>query len=231
MDNEYSVDTKKKSFINHVFDTSEESKGEILNVMQYSLLGLVPIVLLNKLTQKIFPDPDETKSTLEISFEIIMQLLLLLVGIIFIHRVIVYIPTYSGFIYDSFGFINVILAFLVIVLSLQTKVGVKTNILYSRVVDVWNGTTGEFRNSKNSSSGASAASENRRVGGGGGGMNAGSGGGGSSFNVENGGFNTILNTDSSAPSSAGGGVSREAFYAPPQDPMPANFAGVSFGNF
>jgi hypothetical protein len=38
---------------------------------------------------------------------------------------------------------NVVLAFLIIVLSLQTKLGIKVNILYDRVLDLWNGTTSQ----------------------------------------------------------------------------------------
>ena len=61
------------------------------------------------------------------------------VGIIHIHRVITYIPTYSGFKYDNLNLTNVILAFLVIVLSIQTKLGLKVNILIDRGMELWNG--------------------------------------------------------------------------------------------
>lgn len=50
-------------------------------------------------------------------------------GIIVIHRIITYFPTYSGFIYESLTLTNVILAFLVIVLSIQIKMGLMINIL------------------------------------------------------------------------------------------------------
>jgi hypothetical protein len=49
-------------------------------------------------------------------------------------------PTYSGFKYESLTLTNVVLAFLIIVLSIQTKLGLKANILYDRVLDLWNGT-------------------------------------------------------------------------------------------
>lgn len=45
----------KISFINHVFSTSDESKAEIFNAVQYGLIGVVPVVLLNKLVQNLFP--------------------------------------------------------------------------------------------------------------------------------------------------------------------------------
>jgi hypothetical protein len=60
-------------------------------------------------------------------------------GIIVIHRIISYIPTYSGFKYENLILTNVILAFLIIVLSIQTKLGIKVNILVDRLSELWNG--------------------------------------------------------------------------------------------
>ena len=62
-------------------------------------------------------------------------------GMILIHRVITYLPTYSGFKYENLILTNVILAFLVIVLSIQTKLGIKVNILVDRLGELWNGPT------------------------------------------------------------------------------------------
>ena len=64
-------------------------------------------------------------------------------GIIVIHRVITYFPTYSGFKYDNLTLTNAILAFMMIVLSIQSKLGTKANILVDRVTDLWEGTSGE----------------------------------------------------------------------------------------
>jgi hypothetical protein len=61
------------------------------------------------------------------------------IGIVLIHRVITYFPTYSGYKYEAFNLTTVVLAFLVIVLSLQTKLGIKVNILVDRVMELWNG--------------------------------------------------------------------------------------------
>jgi hypothetical protein len=60
-------------------------------------------------------------------------------GIIVIHRVITYFPTYSGFKYENLILTNVILAFLILVLSIQTKLGIKVNILVDRANELWNG--------------------------------------------------------------------------------------------
>lgn len=140
----------KKTFFNHVFSTTEESKAEIMNVVQYSLLGVIPIVILNKLIQKFIPEANHEKSTIELLAEILIQLIVMFCGIILVHRVITYIPTYSEFKYESLTLTNVILAFLVLVLSIQTKIGIKVNILFDRVVDLWNGTSSSSSSSDES---------------------------------------------------------------------------------
>jgi hypothetical protein len=132
-------DANKKTFLSHVFSTTEEGKAEILNVVQYSLLGVVPVVLLNKLIQRFIPEADPDKSSLELLAEIFIQLIVMFCGIIVIHRIITYAPTYSGFKYEGLTLTNVILAFLVLVLSIQTKLGIKVNILVDKVNELWNG--------------------------------------------------------------------------------------------
>ena len=37
-----------KSFFKHVFNFDDDSKSDILNIIQYALLAIIPIVLLNK---------------------------------------------------------------------------------------------------------------------------------------------------------------------------------------
>jgi len=134
-----SNEPSRKTFLSHVFSTTEEGKAELLNVIQYTVLAIIPIVILNKTIQKIIPEANPDKSSLEITFEVIAQLIIIFIGIVIIHRIITFIPTYSGFKYDSLILTSVILAFLVIVLSIQTKVGIKTSILVDRLGELWNG--------------------------------------------------------------------------------------------
>ena len=129
----------KKSFLSHVFSTTEEGKAEVLNVVQYATLGVIPVVVLNKLVQRFIPEADSENSTLELSVEIFLQLLIMFCGVIVIHRIITYFPTYSGFKYDNLTLTNVILTFLIVILSIQTKLGIKVNILADRAYELWNG--------------------------------------------------------------------------------------------
>jgi len=130
----------KPGFIQHVFNFSEEGKSELLNIMQYSLLSIVPVMILNKCIQKFVPEADDAKGSAEILAELIFQVLAMFVGLVFVNRVITYIPTYSGAKYMDINILGEILAFMMILLSLQTKIGEKANILLERLTDLWNGT-------------------------------------------------------------------------------------------
>ena len=136
-------DSSKKTFFNHVFSTTDEDKAEFLNTTQYAVLGVIPIVVLNKLIQRFIPEADHEKSSLELIVEVFIQLIIMFCGVILIHRVITYFPTYSGFEYENLTLTSVILAFLIIVLSIQTKLGLKVNILFDRVNELWNGVSAD----------------------------------------------------------------------------------------
>ena len=130
---------EKKTFLNHVFSNTEEGKAEIMNVMQYSFLAIIPVIILNKCVQKFIPEVDMEKSSLEILAEILLQIIVMFIGIIFIHRIITFFPTYSGFKYENFVFSNVILAFFIIIFSINTKLGIKVNLLVDRIYFLWIG--------------------------------------------------------------------------------------------
>lgn len=135
----------RKSFVSHVFSTTEEGKAELLNVIQYAGLGILPIVILNKLISRFIPEADPDKSSIELLIEIFLQTIIMFCGVILIHRMITFVPTYSGFKYESLTLTNVILMFLVLVLSIQTKLGTKVNFLVDRVYELWNGSGDEKR--------------------------------------------------------------------------------------
>ena len=130
------------NFINHVFDIGDESKKDLLNVVQFSVLAIIPLIALNKSIHAIIPEASGMKGSLELGLEVLGQTTMMLVGLILIQRIITFIPTYSGDEYKTSNLITVILPFLMIILSLQTKMGEKCNILYKRAVDTWNGNRG-----------------------------------------------------------------------------------------
>jgi hypothetical protein len=129
----------KQGFFKHVFNFDEDSKAEMLNIIQYAVLALIPVVVLNKLMQRFVPEADEDKGSLEITAEVLAQVIVMFLVILIIHRIITFIPTYSGEKYTGFSVTNIILAMLVIILSLQTKLGEKVSILVDRIIELWEG--------------------------------------------------------------------------------------------
>jgi hypothetical protein len=129
----------KAGFFKHVFNFDDDSKATMLNIVQYAVLALIPVVILNKLTQRFIPEADEEKGSIEISAEILAQIIAMFLVILIIHRIITFVPTYSGAKYADFDVTNIILAMLVIVLSLQTKLGEKVSILVDRLTELWEG--------------------------------------------------------------------------------------------
>jgi hypothetical protein len=139
-----------KNFFKHVFNFDDDSKCEILNIIQYSLLAIIPIVVLNKIMFNYVPEANDTKGSLEISAEIVIQVMVIFIGFLFIHRIITFVPTYSGLKYPDVSVIFVVLTILMITMSLQTKLGEKVNILVERVVALWEGKTSNKKNTKKS---------------------------------------------------------------------------------
>jgi len=131
--------SSKMGFFKYVFNFDDHSKAEMLNIIQYAMIAIIPIVMLNKVMQKYVPEAEDEKGSLELLAEIIIQIIVMFIGILFINRTIAYIPTYSGTKYPEFSVTYIILAVLLITLSLQTKLGEKVSILTDRVGELWDG--------------------------------------------------------------------------------------------
>jgi hypothetical protein len=143
-----SSDNSKKGFFKHVFNFDNDSKSDILNIIQYTLIAIIPVIVLNKLMQKYVPEADEKKGGIEILAEVLVQIIVMFLGLLLIHRIITYVPTYSGMEYPEFSIIFIILAILMITLSLQTKLGEKVSILVDRLTELWEGKTNPNKKGK-----------------------------------------------------------------------------------
>ena len=137
-----------KGFLKHVFNFDDDSKYDMLNIIQYAMIALIPVIILNKSMSNYVPEADDKKSSVELSAEIIIQIIVMFIGLLIIHRVITFVPTYSGVKYPDFNIVFIILAVLMITLSLQTKLGEKVSILFDRLMDLWNGTDSSKKKGK-----------------------------------------------------------------------------------
>ena len=128
-----------RNFIKHVFNFDKETQMNLLNIVQYLVLAIIPISIYNRFINNVIPEPNETKGSLEILAEVLAHLSSILVGIFFIHRIVTYLPTYSGKDYGNLNMFSIILVFLVIVYDIQGKIGMKMNFLLNRLSEAWSG--------------------------------------------------------------------------------------------
>ncbi len=134
---------EKLNFMHHVLKFDDTTKSDLFNTLQYALLSVLPIVLLNKGIRFYIPEVDESKSSLEILIEVFAQILVMFLGLFYIDRLVTFVPPYSGEKYEPYIVKNTILGVLVIVLSLNTKLGEKVNILIDRIFEFATGTSNE----------------------------------------------------------------------------------------
>jgi hypothetical protein len=133
-----SSEGSSQTFFSHVFNFEGEGKADILNVLQYSSISLIPIMILNKIIQYIIPEASDEKGSFELSAEVLGQVLLMLLGLILIDRFVTYFKPYSGEDYPKHSVLFFSLGFLMIVLSIQSKLGEKVSILSERVMTFFN---------------------------------------------------------------------------------------------
>ena len=111
---------KPTNFFSFVFNTDLESRGLFLNTAQYAIMALVLMVTSTHVIQSYVPPFDEEKSTLSLSLEVLIQLVLTFVGIILIHRVITFIPSISGTPYQEINILCIIFPILYLLIMCPT---------------------------------------------------------------------------------------------------------------
>ena len=137
--NNQDLPTDSVNFFNYVFNFNDENKNELMNLIQYAVLAIIPIVIILKSVKTIFPEDDENKGSAEILAESVGQIIFLIITIWLSDRAIKYIPTYSEAKYSHFNFMHALIPFMVIILTMQSKLAAKINILTERLTDYISG--------------------------------------------------------------------------------------------
>ena len=126
-------------FFNYVFNFDSDNKAILLNMFQYIIIALIPVIVLLKVIKEYIPEDDDKKDSIELLIEIVIQLGVLFIAMYLIDKIIRYFPTYSKVPYTKFNEISFIIPTLVLIMTMQTKLGAKINILYDRTLELWNG--------------------------------------------------------------------------------------------
>ena len=92
-----------------------------------------------KIVKNYFPEVIATKSTTELTFECVAELVFILLSVYFIDRFASYFTPYSGLRYEKLDLTQTILIFMVVLFTIQTKLGTKMNIVLDRITNSMEG--------------------------------------------------------------------------------------------
>ena len=147
MDNSYEEETEKnleinqsggndtdKSFVDYMTSFSASEKGQLMNLVQYCGIAVIPLLAILKLMKIYMPVNNPLKPTSELVFEVLIQLVIILVAFFFIHKLVLYFPTYSKVNYENFSLLSGMLPLLFLMFTLDTKISEKLNVLFDRLL-------------------------------------------------------------------------------------------------
>ncbi len=127
-------DGKKVNFFTHVFNFDDESRQDMSNIAQYTVIGIVLVLLWNKVLETYSPLVDPDKAAAILIAEVAVQVSVLFIGLMFLHRIIEFIPTLSGVKYAPMNLITVILPALVLLLQDTSNVGMKVRLIWEKIM-------------------------------------------------------------------------------------------------
>jgi len=150
MDDELIVKgSKTESFLGYMTTITTLEKNEILNVIQYIVLIVIPLVLLLKFMKEYIPPDSASKSSIEITVEVVIQLSLIFIAFWLIHKVIMYIPTYSTVPYEKLNLIQIAMPVVFLLFCMKSSISEKVSILLDRVMTLTGIRTEAMEDKKN----------------------------------------------------------------------------------
>lgn len=124
----------KDSFFSYMFTLSVLEKNEMINLVQYIVLAIIPITILLKLMKTYIPLDNPKKASVEIIIEVILQLVLIFVSFWIIHKMIMFIPTYSGSPFPKLNVIQLVIPVFFLLICMKTSISEKVSILLERIL-------------------------------------------------------------------------------------------------
>ena len=137
------------SFYKKVTTIDDEQKDGLMNGIQYVALAAIPVALADVFIMRFFEDNDpEKKGTVELLAEIFAQVVLSIILMFCIHKVIIAIPTYSGKAMNRINYTSLSLGMLFGLFTLKHNIRSKIDVVFTRLIDMWEGKKEEKKESK-----------------------------------------------------------------------------------
>ena len=125
-----------QGFFSYVFMLTKFKRDDLLNIVQYMSLSIIPIILFIYFLKKYLPPITHEDSSIYILLITIFEMTIMVIGIFFIDRIINYIPTLSGKYYEIINLTNIIIIFVLVMMLTQAGFRERTSILLHRF-DNW----------------------------------------------------------------------------------------------
>jgi hypothetical protein len=125
-----------QGFFSYVFKLSRFKQEDLMNIIQYTILSIIPVLLFVYFTKKYFPLVEADDSSLYIFIVTFLELVFMIIGIFFIDRIINFIPTFSGKYYEPINLTTIVIIFVLFMLLINTGFRERTKIMLERF-DKW----------------------------------------------------------------------------------------------
>ena len=127
--------TNKTGFFKSFFTLTQEEKAESLNFLQYTILALIPLIILERVNQLTWPETDDKKGSIEILAEVLGQTIFTIVIVFIVYRIIDFIPTYSGIPLKGINMLSIVTVFMLTLpwYDSTSNLGSKIKILHDRI--------------------------------------------------------------------------------------------------
>lgn len=124
----------KPGFVEYITTISSNEKSQMLNLVQYGGLAILPLLVLLKLMKMYIPPEDPNKGSTELVIEVVLQLSFMLLALLMIHKLILFVPPYSKMEYGNVNMITIVLPLFFLMFAMDTNVSEKLNTLFDRLL-------------------------------------------------------------------------------------------------
>jgi len=135
------VNNQASTFISRVTNFDTDTKNSMINSLQYCILALIPLIILTKISDHLFSNNDpDSKGSIELLAEILLQVIIIVMAIICINKIIHAVPTYSGAPIITLNYTTFIVGYLFTsFLNNHSNITDKCNTLINRLDEAWSG--------------------------------------------------------------------------------------------
>ena len=127
------MDSNEINILKFLFN--EDSKNNVLNLMQVSFIGIIPLYFLNKIIN-FLPDANSQKGILELIFEIILHVIILIIGIVLIVKFTLYFKPLTGVPYpDNYSMYPIITVCIFSAITYQSKLNDKLSLIKDKITN------------------------------------------------------------------------------------------------